>query len=982
MIISYIFILIVLIVLSILIFSIIKLYFNYKKEVQNKGHYPISLGITLLSVPVISGIFSVDIYPILLANKFFNLNLPLPDNNSKMIFYSIYVLAVIFIIYIYYKFQNNKEYIKEKSVHNEITYPSTEITFSPFFHERIKELFELKYEKQNLKLFYDEKEQVLIGEYSDAIHKYRYLIYCNIISEYISKEEQDEILKKLQNIQKNKNNLDDNSYEAKYFYFIPKGDFEEYKNNNELKCYDENGFLNIVIDFSSYLKKNIKFFEEQLSDIGGVSFKESFISPKFNKGQKNLEIYLDKWLIEKSYKHISLLADYGMGKTTFLKYYTSYLSKNILNGKQFYRYPVFISLTNTSPMSNDGIQTKIQSFVSKELGVNYALFERLVHLGKIVFILDGFDEMGFIGTEKTRFEQFNSIWQLATKDNKILISGRPSYLPTEFERKNVLNIVEKELELSQQNPYTEIIEFDYFQEEEILKTLKVYYKDLETIKQYFEYIKSNQSVLDLCKRPSMLHMTMSILPTLYKEGLEKKISAASLMNKYIEFWISRQESKNIKGCFNKNDNTKKAFLINFFTKLATQMYENKTLVVSKGKLDTLITKEIENLNMNIKDRDEIFEGFKNEIYSGYFIEVDINYSKEDNFKFVHKSIFEFFVSKKIIDLINEKDFKHFLWSINWDKEIIDFIYSEIDLDKNNCKYPVLISLRNSILDKYLFIPITNIRFKDLNTIFIPSIALIYISVSILAIFIGINNDLKFEFDYLYLSKICLIITIGILMIFIVRKLSSYIKTRLSFISKAYFIDIFKNKYLISSRKFQHFLDFYDLFKILNDNLCNYIFKGNDFRIIVFINSNLEKVSFYECLFKKSYFDNNQLKNVNFEKCEIKYLKFNNCIFNNVNMETSKFKINNFDTILDLSNYYAFAILVNLLIYKRIFITKRFLIELNRRRIKRIVFSNMNINNFDKNSIDSLKKFIKNNDLKRKNILCDKELKDILFDYIE
>lgn len=977
MIISYIFILVVLIVLSILIFSIIKLYFNYKKEVQNKGHYPISLGITLLSIPVLTGFLSLDSYPIVLINKFFNLDLPLPDNNSKMIFYSIYVLAVIFIIYIYYKFQNNKEYIKEKSVHNEITYPSTEITFSPFFHERIKELFELKYEKQNLKLFYDEKEQVLIGEYSDAIHKYRYLIYCNIISEYISKKEQDEILKKLQNIQKNKKDLDNNSYEAKYFYFIPKGDFEEYKNNNELKCYDENSFLNIVIDFSSYLKKNIKLFEEQLSDIGGVSFKESFISPKFNKAQKNLEIYLDKWLIEKSYKHISLLADYGMGKTTFLKYYTSYLSKNILNGEQFYRYPVFISLTNTSPMSNDGIQTKIQSFVSKELGVNYALFERLVHLGKIVFILDGFDEMGFIGTEKTRFEQFNSIWQLATKDNKILISGRPSYLPTEFERKNVLNIVEKEMELCQQNPYTEIIEFDYFQEEEILKTLKVYYKDLEIINQYYDYIKSNQSVLDLCKRPSMLHMTMSILPTLYREGLEKKISAASLMNKYIEFWISRQESKNIKGYFNKNDNTKKTFLINFFTKLATQMYQDKTLVVSKIKLDNLIMKEIENLNMNIKDKDEIFEGFKNEIYSGYFIEVDINYSKEDNFKFVHKSIFEFFVSKKIIDLINEKNFKHSLWSINWDKEIIDFIYSEIDLD-NNSKYPALISLRNSILDKYLFIPITNIKLKDMVKIFIFTTTIIYLSAIIPILKKGINNELKFEINYSYSSEILLIFFIIILMVFIVRKSLSYIETRLSFISKAYFIDIFKNNYLISSRKLQHFFDFYDLFEILNDNLCNYIFKGNDFRIIAFKNSNLEKVTFYECFFKKSYFDNNQLNNVNFEKCEIKYLKFNNCIFNNVNVETSKFKINNFDSILALINYNAFTILVNLLIYKRIFITKRFSIELNRRHIKRIVFSNMNINNFDKNSIDSFKKFIKNNDLKRKNILCDKELKDILF----
>lgn len=34
-------------------------------------------------------------------------------------------------------------------------------------------------------------------------------------------------------------------------------EFFEYNENNELKCFDENSFLNIVIDFSSYLKKNI-----------------------------------------------------------------------------------------------------------------------------------------------------------------------------------------------------------------------------------------------------------------------------------------------------------------------------------------------------------------------------------------------------------------------------------------------------------------------------------------------------------------------------------------------------------------------------------------------------------------------------------------------------------------------------------------------------------------------------------------------------
>lgn len=958
---TYFFILLVLILLSFFGFSILKLYLNYKKEVQNKSHYPISLAITLLLIPLITGISSIDIYPILLANKFFNLNLPLPDNSSKIIFYLLYISAVIVIIFIYYKFQNNKEFKKEKILHSTIKYPSTEIISSPFLHERIKELFELKYEKQDLKLLYDEQEQILIGEYSDAIHKYRYLIYCNSSSEFVSKNKQNEILDRLKDIQQNKSNLDNkNIYEAKYFYFILNGIFEN-NENNELKCFDENSFLNIVIDFSSYLKKNVQLFDEQLSDIGRILFKESFIPPKFNRGQKNLEVYLDNWLSEKSYKHISLLADYGMGKTTFLKYYTSYLSKKILAGENFSRYPVFISLTNTSPMSNDGIQTKIQSFVSNELGVNYSLFEKLIHLGKIVFILDGFDEMGFIGTEKTRFEQFNSIWQLATKDNKILISGRPSYLPTEFERKNVLNIVEKELHVSQQNPYTEIIEFDYFQEEEILKTLKAYYKDSKIIEQYFRYIKSNKSVLDLCKRPSMLHMTMSIIPNLYEEGLSKKISASSLMNKYIEFWISRQESKNIKGFFNKNDHTKKAFLIDFFTNLASLMYEDKTLVISKRKLDSLITKEIENLNMDIQNRDEILEGFKNEIYSGYFIEVDINYSKEDNFRFVHKSIFEFFVSKKIMNLISEKNFKHNLWSLNWDKEIIDFIYSEIDLDKNS-KYPALITLRNSIFDKYILIFITNLKKYEVLIFFLVTYPILLISSFILE---NKQTSTVKKID----ENIFLVIIIVLLIFFIFKKLINFLISRFSFISKAYYIEIFKNNYSITNRKLQHFFDFYKLFKTLNNiTFKDYKFINNSFYNISFKDTILEKVTFEKCNFNKTYFDNSELKNVIFNNSNIKYLKFDNCTFYNVNLKNVKFKRNS--NILSLMVEKILSTIFMLKSEKKYFFY--------RKAISRIIFSNIKVDNFDENSINSFKEVIKSNNLKRKNILCDKELKDILF----
>lgn len=861
--------------------------------------------------------------------------------------------------------------MKDKTVQDKISYPLKEIILSPFLHERIKELFELKHEKQGLKLLYDNQEQVLVGCYSDAIHNYRYIIYCDSQIGNVSIENQSEILLKLKEINKNKSVDDIVSYEPMYFYFIQKGLFNKNNNENELKCYNEDEFVNIIIDFSIYLRKNIDLFEDNLSDIGKINFKESFILPKFNKGKSHLEKYLDVWLAEKSYKHISLLADYGMGKTTFLKYYTYYLSKNIIDGKEFLRYPVFISLTNTSPMSNDGIQIKVQSFVAKELGVNYALFERLIHLGKIVFILDGFDEMGFIGTEKTRFDQFNSIWQLATLDNKILISGRPSYLPTEFERKNVLHIVDKDLESIQQSPYTEVIELDYFQEDDIVKTLNIYYNDQNIVQQYLIYIKNNKSIFDLCKRPSMLHMTMSILPSLYREGLKVNINATSLMNKYIEFWISRQESKNIKGYLNNNDNRKKSFIVDFFTDLASQMYEEQTLLISKTKLDKFISQEIDKLNQDLKNRDEMFEGFKNEIYTGYFIEVDINYTKEDNFRFVHKSIFEFFVAKKIINLIDNKDFNNKLWVVNWNKEIIDFIDSAIE-HISDSKYPSLIALRNSKLDKILLL-FTSITVADIRIVLLTLTIFVYAFILYHVFYFDNVNDTDNGLSGLI--NILLILCA----LFSIDKLKKFISKRFNFISKAYFISAFKNNYILTHRRLQHFLDFYSLFKQLSNLvLNNYTFSKNKFVRMTFLDSVMREVTFNKCDFFHVYFQNIEFHSVSFIECKISYVKFDNCILKNIAIDASCFKRYNNDSFL-INNYkifYYYSILFDELFHLNF---KKVYFELLRRRVKKIVFSNMTIDNFDEQSIYNIKQFIKINQLKRKNIICDNKLKEVLFD---
>ena len=88
---TYIFILLVFILLSYTLYKIVKLWFDFKSKGQKNEHYPITLGITLLSIPLLSKAFSIPSYFIKFVNKLTPLNLPAPTDDWKSIVFYIFV---------------------------------------------------------------------------------------------------------------------------------------------------------------------------------------------------------------------------------------------------------------------------------------------------------------------------------------------------------------------------------------------------------------------------------------------------------------------------------------------------------------------------------------------------------------------------------------------------------------------------------------------------------------------------------------------------------------------------------------------------------------------------------------------------------------------------------------------------------------------------------------------------------------------------
>lgn len=620
-----------------------------------------------------------------------------PSDNFSILLFLIFAIAVCIALFVFYNkrfevfLQNEKENaIIEKQ--RKKTLPPEIPTFSPIFHERIKKLFEIKY--KGLILEYDTQNRSLYGSYKDGLRYFTLIIYCHETKapENIQSEQIDIIYNQLN--EDILSNLDLNSKAITEFYYIV--ETGKISNNNpNIHCYSEDSFLDGLINFDPYLDELIakyKYDPLPFNSPGNTStLAGTFIIPKYNDGEINLEEKLDNWLTEEGNKHFAILGDYGMGKTSFLKYYAAKLATNIIDDGVIRRFPVFISLTNTSPM-HEGIITKCKSFVADKIGVDYPLFEYLIHRGKLLFILDGFDEMGFIGSHDQRFMQLDSIWQLATRNNKIIISGRPSYFPNEFDLKEGLNIKSKQEEgVPQVFPYCEQIVLDKFTWEQIEEVVKKAYPNAT---EYRDLIQENKSLYELCERPSMFHIVKEMLPDIYKNYSKDSINAGTLMNNYIKHWIDRQFQKGILSVYPNLRVKKRMLIINFFRDLAGKYYkfgQGNLLLTSEQ-----IFKELEPvINRLDFEKDEEKQGFQHEIITSYFVERELT---SDKFKFVHKSFYEYFVSLKIIDLIKENKFEdNLILEKEWTEEITDFVYEskEVITKDFNSSEPLLISLTKS-----------------------------------------------------------------------------------------------------------------------------------------------------------------------------------------------------------------------------------------------------------------------------------------------
>lgn len=401
--------------------------------------------------------------------------------------------------------------------------------------------------------------------------------------------------------------------------------------------------VNDYHNFSSFDRRGVKPIIEQLSKF---DLKKYFVPIKLqdldNRLKDVAEDMIMEWTQKDSRSGLFILGDFGTGKSTICAYMSYRLAAGFLNNTND-RIPIFIPLRYIDRISEESIL----SVISDVMKTDWETLSWLSASGKLVFILDGFDEIVKRTHWKKTLSDFQAIVKLLCKGkSKIIVTCRTHY----FLKDSV--IWGEETELMESLRATKNFKITFvqpFKEKQILDLLTRRTRDPYEV---WNKIRSTYNLEDLCERPLLLDMIVSTLPRLISLGIP--INAATLYETYTEDWINREDWRS------QLTRDQKAVLME---KLACDMFVQEKSSIPFYDLGQIIKTEFKT-----KPESEVADYYDYDIRTCSFFKRD----SKGNYFFMHRSFLEFFVAKKIAKEINFGSIPHFLDAKSLPNEIVFF----------------------------------------------------------------------------------------------------------------------------------------------------------------------------------------------------------------------------------------------------------------------------------------------------------------------
>jgi WD40 repeat protein len=234
---------------------------------------------------------------------------------------------------------------------------------------------------------------------------------------------------------------------------------------------------------------------------------------KYSVADGGIDRYIDRWLENPVTEHVSIVGEFGTGKTWFAFHYAGKCLQAYREAKSKGmprpRLPLVIPLRDYAKALD--VENVFAGFFYKQhkIRLNSEVFDRLNQMGKLLLIFDGFDEMADkIDTQKMT----DNFWELAkvvTTNAKVILTCRTEHFPTaqdgreNFGGERIPSTANK-IAVAPKFETLELMKFD----DEQIRAVLSRRTNLATV----ELIMTNTQLLDLLRRAVMAEFVLEALP--------------------------------------------------------------------------------------------------------------------------------------------------------------------------------------------------------------------------------------------------------------------------------------------------------------------------------------------------------------------------------------------------------------------------------------------------------------------------------------
>jgi predicted NACHT family NTPase len=299
--------------------------------------------------------------------------------------------------------------------------------------------------------------------------------------------------------------------------------------NKHLSCMTFDELIDQDADFEPYLK----WLEDEVikrgidrkyvslacdkEEIDPVT-QHSIATSSYGEAEGWIEGYIKQWLSDDSKEHVSILGEFGTGKTWFSFHYAWDCLRAYKEAKEQGlerpRLPLVIALRDYNKALKVESVLSDLFFNKHDIRLNSSVFDCLNQMGKLLIIFDGFDEMA---DKVDRQKMINNFWELARvvcPGSKVILTSRIEHFPHDRESRQLFNAELKSSisKLLWESPRFELLELEKFNESQIRRVLTLEAEEKGLSADIVEKVMLQPGLLDLASRPVMTELIIEAMP--------------------------------------------------------------------------------------------------------------------------------------------------------------------------------------------------------------------------------------------------------------------------------------------------------------------------------------------------------------------------------------------------------------------------------------------------------------------------------------